>query len=155
MNSKHKNIIIAVMAAGIFYTNVVQGIPKEKVIIAVVLMFIGAMAVMEVYDGIDELRYGTKRFLTKYRFKMYKLKVEKQVAINKAKGRDELWMRSFIMNYVMFDKRFAFSGAQLSELMKLAKDEQTAKCAKCGHEGIKKDILKTIDGYICENCIKE
>ena len=154
MNSKHKNIIIAIMAASIFYTNVVQGIPKEKVIIAVILMFFGAMAVMEVYDGIDELRYGTKRFLTKYRFTKYKGKVEVRMK-EKHKGQGEAWKKDFITNYIAHDKRFAFSGAQLSELMELAKDEETVRCEKCGREGIKKDMLKTIDGYICEDCIKE
>lgn len=155
MNSKNKNLIIAALATTIFYTNIVKGIPTEKVVIAIVCIFFGAVAVMELYDGIDQLRYGTKRFLNKYRFQRYKSKVEAKVEIERAKGRNELWMKDFITNYVIHDKRFAISGAQLGELISLAKDDKVTKCEKCGHEGIKKDMLKTIDGYICEDCVKE
>lgn len=155
MNSKPKNLIIAVLATAIYYTNIVKGIPTEKVVIAIVCIFFGVVAMMELYDGIDQLRYGTKRFLTKYRFKIYKHKVEAKVEIERAKGRNELWMKNFIVNYVIHDKRFAFSGAQLGELISLAKADGLAECKKCGHEGIRKDMLKTIDGYICEDCLKE
>ena len=124
MNSKHKNLIIAALVTAMFYTNIVKGIPTQKVVIAIICIFCGAVALMEVYDGIDMLRYGTKRFLTKFRFKMYKRKVEEKVEKERAKGRNELWMKNFITNYVIHDKRFAFSGTQLGELMSLAKDER-------------------------------
>ena len=124
MNSKHKNLIIAALATAMFYTNIVKGIPTQKVVIAIICIFCGAVALMEVYDGIDMLRYGTKRFLTKFRFKMYKRKVEEKVEKERAKGRNELWMKNFITNYVIHDKRFAFSGTQLGELMSLAKDDR-------------------------------
>lgn len=124
MNSKQKNLIIAALATAMFYTNIVKGIPTQKVVIAIICIFCGAVALMEVYDGIDMLRYGTKRFLTKFRFKMYKRKVEEKVEKERAKGRNELWMKNFITNYVIHDKRFAFSGTQLGELMSLAKDER-------------------------------
>ena len=155
MNSKSKNLIIAALVTAIYYTNIVKGIPTEKVVIAIVCIFVGAVAIMELYDGIDMLRYGTKSFLTKFRFRMYKQKVEAKVEKERAKGRNELWMKEFIVNWIMHDKRFAFSGAQVGELISLAKADGLAECKKCGHEGIRKDMLKTIDGYICEDCLKE
>ena len=79
MNSKSKNLIIAALVTAIYYTNIVKGIPTEKVVIAIVCIFVGAVAIMELYDGIDMLRYGTKSFLTKFRFRMYKQKVEAKV----------------------------------------------------------------------------
>ena len=30
----------------------------------------------------------------------------------------------------------------------------TTECVKCGVEVCKKDHLETIDGYICEECLK-
>lgn len=155
MNSKHKNLMIAALTTAIFYKNIVEGIPTEKIVIALVCVFMGVIAVMELYDGIDQLRYGTRKFLTKHRFQRYKRKIEKKVEIEREKGKNELWMKNFITNYVIHDKRFALSGSQLGELISLAKDVQATNCAKCGHKGIKQDMLKAIDGYICEDCVKE
>lgn len=124
MNSKHKNIIIAAMAAGIFYTKIVAGIPEDKIIIAVVCIFLGAIAVMEVFDGIDELRYESKKYLSKFYFNNYKKKIQRQVEEKRTKGKDEAWIKNFILNSMIFDKRLAFSGKQIGELLKLATDTE-------------------------------
>lgn len=29
------------------------------------------------------------------------------------------------------------------------------ECIKCGQEGVKKDMLKTVEDYTCEECLKE
>ena len=46
---------------------------------------------------------------------------------------------------------------EVIEKLELLKSEtsQTAECKQCGKEGVKQDMLETIDGYTCEECMKE
>ncbi len=41
------------------------------------------------------------------------------------------------------------------ELMKKEINHTMAECTQCGQEGVKQDMLETIEGYTCEDCIKE
>lgn len=41
------------------------------------------------------------------------------------------------------------------ELMKKEINHTMAECKQCGQEGVKQDMLETIEGYTCEECMKE
>lgn len=123
MNSKYKDVIIAVMAAGIFHRSIVEGISREKEIIGVIYIFLGTVAIMEVFDIVDMLRYDTKKLMTKYRFNRYKNSLDKVIEKQRAKGKDEVCLKNLVTNYVTRDKRFAFSGRQLSELLALSEEK--------------------------------
>lgn len=124
MNSKYKNLIIAAMAAGIFYTNILEGMPKEKILVGVIFIFLGIVAVMELYDGIDQLRYETKKYLSKHRFNKYKSSLSGVIEKQRAKGKDEVYMKNLVTNFITHDKRYAFSGKQIAELLSLAADPE-------------------------------
>lgn len=34
-------------------------------------------------------------------------------------------------------------------------NQETTECTQCGQEGIKEDMLQTVEGYTCEDCMKE
>lgn len=41
------------------------------------------------------------------------------------------------------------------ELMKKEINHTMAECKQCGQEGVKQDMLRTVEGYTCEECMKE
>lgn len=120
MNSKYKNIIISAMAAGIFYVNIVEGMPGTKTVFGVCVMFLGCMALLQIFDGLEEIQYETKKVLSKRRFCGYKNWLAGMVERQRTKGKDEAYLKNFITNFITRDKRYAFSGNQIAELMSLA-----------------------------------
>lgn len=55
------------------------------------------------------------------------------------------------------DKRLQTLNEIISELeaFKNEMNQVTTECTQCGQEGVKQDMLETIEGYTCEECMKE
>lgn len=119
-----KNIIIATVATSIYYANIVEGMPRIKVFVGVCSVFWSIVALLEIFDAIGGISCKTKKGLSKHRFCNYKNKLAGVVEKQRVKGRDEAWMKDFVINYIMHDKRFAFSGKQIAELLSLAADAE-------------------------------
>ena len=126
----YKNIIIAALATSIYHSYIVEGIPEWKVIFATVWLFVCVLAVMEAIDStIRAARYGKPHMISHKSFEKYKRWLKEDVLQKKAKGKSETFKKDLIMNVILLQKKYAFSGKQIKELLDLATTEQKEKSA--------------------------
>lgn len=125
-----KNIIIAALATFIYHSYIVEGIPEWKVIFATVWLFVCVLAVMEAIDStIRAARYGKAHMISRKSFEKYKRWLNEDVLQKKAKGKSETFKKELIMNVILLQKKYAFSGRQIRELLELVATEEKEKSA--------------------------
>lgn len=65
---------------------------------------------------------ATIRIMAKDQFAHYKRFVSLKVEERRAKGKEWKWLVSFITNFISQDRRYAFTGKQIRELIMLAEE---------------------------------
>lgn len=91
------------------------------------------------------------RIMRKEQFQHFKNWISNQVEEKRIKGYDKESLRKLVINIVVHHKKFAFTGKQIGELMRLA-EEPFTQCSHCKDELPKEDLLETVDGPLCEKC---
>ena len=124
-----KNIIIAALATVIYHANIVPGTKLELKIFATVCAFVFTVVLMDSFDSMVKSKRRRKvHMLTDKAFANYKAWLD-ELLQEKAQDRDEEYRVSLVMNVIKYNKRYAFSGKQISELLNLAVAEQKEKSA--------------------------
>lgn len=126
-----KNIIVAALATVIYQEYIVAGVSGTSKAFGIVVVYVFVIGVLEFFDGlIDCIRDRRKRIriLNKCKFTRYTEHLAETVETKRAKGKDEDYLKDFITNFITHQKRYAFSGEQIGELLSLAEDRK--ECAK-------------------------
>lgn len=119
-----KNIIIAALATFIYNSYVVEGTPTVTRVYAMICAFMCAMAMMSWVDTrLKTARYKKVHMIKKKSFERYKNWMA-GVVEQKALGKSEDKRKKLVMNIITHQKKYAFSGMQISELLSLAKVER-------------------------------
>ena len=126
-----KNTIVAALATVIYQEHIVAGVSGTSKTFGIVVVYIFIIGILELFDGlIDCIRDRRKRIriLNKCKFTRYTERLTEMVETKRAKGKDEAYLKNFITNFITHQKRYAFSGAQIGELLSLAEDRK--ECIK-------------------------
>ena len=122
-----KNIIVAALATVIYQEHIVAGVSGTSKVFGVVVVYVFIIGILEFFDGlIDCIRDRRKRIriLNKCKFTRYAERLAETVETKRAKGKDEDYLKNFVTNFITHQKRYAFSGEQIGELLSLAEDRK-------------------------------
>ena len=126
-----KNIIVAALATVIYWEHIVAGVSGTSKVFGIVVVYVFIMGILEFFDGLtDCIRDRRKRIriLNKCKFTRYTERLAELVETKRVKGKDETYLKDFVTNFITHQKRYAFSGEQIGELLSLAEDRK--ECAK-------------------------
>lgn len=116
-----KNTIIAALATFIYHSYIVEGTPTVTKVYAVVCWFVVSLAIMLAIDSIIQVRrYKRVHMIKRRSFARYKEWIA-SVVERKAVGQGEEYRKKIIINIITHQKKYSFSGKQISELLDLAK----------------------------------
>ena len=129
------------------------GIHMQQSALKDVLVVIGIMSIA-VYCLLEEMDRTKFIVLQSYGFRKYKTWFMSRLNEKRLKGYDKKRLEKMALSIIMHQKKYAFSGGQIEELLELAKDDYVTNCVQCGKPIPKKDALVTVVGEICENCLE-
>lgn len=119
-----KNIIIAALATVIYHANIVPETEVDVKILATTCAFLFTVVLMDSFDSMLKNKRRRKvHMLTDKAFANYKTWLN-ELLQEKAHNRDEAFRENLVMNVIKRNKRYAFSGKQIEELLNLARDEE-------------------------------
>lgn len=117
-----KNTIIAALATFIYHSYIVEGTSGGTKAYAVVIIFIATLAIMQGIDSvIRKARYKRVHMIKGKSFERYKQWLT-GVLDEKATGKSKIYRKDLIMNTISHQKKYAFSGKQIKELLSLAEE---------------------------------
>lgn len=127
-----KNILIAGQAGRLYCGAVVNSVPAESKVFGLIAIVAATMVLLRHLDDyFERIRY--RRKITDEQFARYENWLGEKVETQRAKGKDEVYLKSFIKNFVSHDTRFVFSMKQKWTLLKLATNEGERKNGQvCG-----------------------
>lgn len=127
-----KNILIAGQAGRLYCAAVVNSVPAESKVFGLIAIVAATMVLLRHLDDyFERIRY--RRKITDEQFARYENWLGEKVETQRAKGKDEVYLKSFIKNFVSHDTRFVFSMKQRWTLLKLATNEGERKNGQvCG-----------------------
>lgn len=145
--SRVKNLFTTLLIDWIIGIHMQQSATKD------VLVVIGIMSIA-VYCLLEEMDRTKFIVLQSYGFRKYKTWFMSRLNEKRLKGYDEKRLEKMALSIIMHQKKYAFSGGQIEELLELAKDDYVTNCVGCGKPIPKKDALVTVGGEICEDCLE-
>lgn len=146
--SRVKNCILAALATWMYYEKMIHT-DLTTTIFAVTAMAISTLVLFEELDKVSGSIVMRKRS-----FKRYKKWFLRKLNAKRMLGYDENRLKSMVLSIITHQTKYAFSGKQIEELLECAKDDYVTNCSKCGKIVARKDVLVTVGGEMCEECLE-
>lgn len=146
--SKAKNGILAALATWMYYEKMIHT-DLPTTIFAVTVM---AVSTFVLFDELDKVSGSI--VMRRSSFKRYKKWFLKKLNDKRIMGYDESRLKSMALSIITHQTKYAFSGKQIEELLECAKDDYVTNCIQCGKPVARKDVLVTVKGEICEDCLE-
>ena len=146
--SRFKNITITLLIDWILYIYMQQSEPRDMLLVITIMTI-----VMPCFWKELEKIIGTV-VLRKKNFKRYKNWFLTRLNEKRLKGYDDNRLKSMALSIITHQKKYAFTGKQIEELLELTKDDYVTNCIQCGKAIARKDVLVTVGGEICEECLE-
>lgn len=146
--SRFKNITITLLIDWILYIYMQQSEPRDMLLVITIMTIVMPCFLQELEKMIGAV------VLPKKNFKRYKNWFLSRLNEKRLKGYDENRLKSMALSIITHQTKYALTGKQIEELLELTKDDYVTNCIHCGKAIARKDVLVTVKGELCEECLE-